>query len=260
MGLFARVCRWGLSVLAFIFVARVWLVKKVECPRFFSRFFYFYRSKSLSVLVAGAGSRGKAKHAGFTLIELVVAVAIFSFVALAANQVLSNVTSSSEISDAELSNLQSLQRAMLVIERDFQQITDRVPRIQGQENKLVLNGGEFEFESDADGIAMVRSGWHNPQMMLPRSELQNVVYRMQEGQLQRLHTNFVDAVIGTEPKLRVLLDDIEDFQVEVLRTVSSNEEFEWSDTIESTELPKAIQITITSTQFGELRRVFQVSL
>jgi general secretion pathway protein J len=212
--------------------------------------FYLYK-KSLGV---------PKKSAGFTLIELIVAVAIFSFVALAANQVLNNVASSNSVSEAELSRLQNLQRAMLVIERDFQQIADRIPRTQGEDNSLILDGGEFEFESDADGIGMVRNGWHNPQLMLPRSSLQNVVYRLQENQLQRLHTNYVDSVIGTEPKLRVLLEDIEDFQVEVLRELGDDDDFEWSETIESASLPNAIQITIVSTHFGEIRRVFQVSL
>jgi len=157
---------------------------------------------SVQALKAGVS----AKNSGFTLIELIIAVAIFSMIALAANQVLQSVTNSSSLSDTELSELQKLQRAMLVIERDFQQIADRVPRAQGLDNQLILDGGEFEFESDADAIAMVRSGWHNPQLILPRSTLQNVVYRVQEEQLQRLHTNYVDAVIGTEPKVRVLLE------------------------------------------------------
>jgi general secretion pathway protein J len=203
-----------------------------------------------------------AGHAqgGFTLIELIVAIAIFALVAIATNQVLQSVSSSSELSDSELGELQTLQRAMLVMERDFSQIVDRVPRLQGQENALMIDGGEFEFESDADGIGFVRSGWHNPQMILPRSSLQNVVYRLQENQLQRLHTNYVDSVIGTEPKIRVLLENVEDLQIQVLRQVSVSEEFEWSDAVESTALPQAIQITITSSQYGEFSRIFQVSL
>lgn len=200
------------------------------------------------------------QKSGFTLIELIVAIAIFSLVAVATNQVLQSVSASSELSDSELSSLQSLQRAMLVIERDFQQIVDRIPRKQGQENSLMIDGGEFDFESDADGISFVRNGWHNPQLILARSSLQSVIYRVQENRLQRLHTNYVDSVIGTEPKMRVLLEDIEDLKIEMLREVSTTEAFNWSETIESTELPKAVQITITSSKYGEFRRIFQVSL
>jgi general secretion pathway protein J len=202
----------------------------------------------------------KLQKSGFTLIELIVAIAIFSLVAVATNQVLQSVSASSELSDSELSKLQSLQRAMLVIERDFQQIVDRIPRLQGRENNLMIDGGEFDFESDADGISFVRNGWHNPQLILARSSLQNVIYRVQENQLQRLHTNYVDSVIGTEPKVRVLLEDIEDLKIEMLREVSTTEDFNWSETIESAELPKAVQITITSSKYGEFRRIFQVSL
>ncbi|WP_395338678.1 type II secretion system minor pseudopilin GspJ [Ningiella sp. W23] len=202
----------------------------------------------------------KRLASGFTLIELIVAIAIFALVAMAANQVLQNVTTSAELSDTELSNLQDLQRAMLVMERDFQQIADRIPRVQGEENQLIINGGEYEFESDADGIGIVRSGWHNPQLMLPRSSLQNVVYRVQENQLQRLHTNYVDAVIGTEPRVRVLLQNIEDLQIDVLNSLGTDDDFEWSENIENTQLPAAIRITVISSDFGEITRVFQVSL
>ena len=149
---------------------------------------------------------------------------------------------------------------MLVIERDFQQIVDRIPRLQGQENNLMIDGGEFEFESDADGVGFVRNGWHNPQLILARSTLQNVVYRVKENQLQRLHTNYVDSVVGTEPKVRVLLENIEDLQIEMLREVSATEAFEWSETIESTELPRAVKVTINSSKYGLIERVFQVSL
>nr|WP_241664462.1 type II secretion system minor pseudopilin GspJ [Ningiella ruwaisensis] len=196
---------------------------------------------------------------GFTLVELIIAIAIFGLIALAANQVLSQVTGSSELSDAELEELQNLQRAMLVIERDFQQMVDRVPRIQGQDNELVVTGGEYEFESDAYGIGFVRNGWHNPQLLLPRSSLQNVAYRLQDNQLQRLHTNFVDSVIGTEPKVRVLLEGIEDFKVEVLRQIGDDDDFEWEETVVSTELPLAFKISIRSAKYGNIQRIFAVS-
>jgi general secretion pathway protein J len=193
---------------------------------------------------------------GFTLLEIVIAIGIFSLLALGANSVLSTVTTSSEVSAKREAQFEQLQRAMLIIERDFLQIQARIPRTQGLENDLVILGGEFEFESDAYGIGFVRGGWRNPQLRLKRSSLQNVAYRVQENRLERLHTNYVDAVLGTEPSIRVLLDDVSDFKVELLRKVS--EELDWSDTIPDVELPFAIAITITTDTFGEIRREFMV--
>ncbi|MFT4655139.1 MAG: general secretion pathway protein J [Patiriisocius sp.] len=195
---------------------------------------------------------------GFTLLEIVIAIAIFSLLALGANSLLTTVTRSSEISAQREANFEQLQRAMLIIERDFLQIQDRVPRTQGLDNNLRISGGEFEFESDAYGIGFVRGGWRNPQLRLKRSSLQNVAYRLQENRLERLHTNYVDAVLGTQPNIRVLLDDVTDFKVEVLREIKA--ELEWSDTIPDVELPHAIAVIITTEAFGVIRREFRVKV
>ncbi len=200
-----------------------------------------------------------SKHEqGFTLIEIVIAIGIFAFLALGANAMLSLVTNTNEISAAREAKFEQLQRAFLIMERDFLQIQERVPRQQGLQNNLVIFGGEFELDSDAYAVGFVRGGWQNPQMRLKRSTLQNVSYRLQENQLQRLHTNFVDAITGTEPKIRVLVDDITDFKVEVLREIST--ELDWEDNITDVELPVAIAITVVSKTFGEIRREFKVKV
>lgn len=198
------------------------------------------------------------RMSGFTLIEIVIAFGIFALVALGANAILTNVTKSNEISEQRAEAFEQLQRAMLIMERDFLQIQQRIPRTQGTENQLVILGGEFEFESDAYGIGFVRVGWQNPQLRLKRSHLQNVAYRIQENRLERLHTLYVDAVIGSEPKVRVLLNGVTDFQVEVLSEIQN--ELNWSQSIANVTLPYAIAITLTTEQFGEIRREFRVKI
>lgn len=198
------------------------------------------------------------KQHGFTLLEIIIAIAIFALLSLGANALLINVTDSNGLSIERAKKLENIQRAMIVMERDFLQMQSRTPRVQGEQSELVINGGEFEFESDAYGIGFVRGGWQNPQLRLKRSHLQNVAYRLKENKLERLHTNYVDSVVGTEPKIRVLLQDVTDFKVEVLKEVSK--ENNWSQTIVSTELPAAIAITIDTETFGQIRRVFKVKI
>ncbi len=195
---------------------------------------------------------------GFTLIEIVIAIGVFSFLALGANAMLTYVTNSNEISLKREQQFEQLQRAFLIMERDFLQIQERVPRKQGLQNNLVILGGEFELDSDAYAVGFVRGGWQNPQLRLKRSTLQNVSYRLKDNQLQRMHTNFVDAVVGTEPKIRVLLENVTDLKIEVLREVQ--QELNWSDTIQDVELPYAIAVIIVSDTFGEIRREFRVKI
>jgi general secretion pathway protein J len=199
-------------------------------------------------------------NAGFTLIEILVAMAIFTIIGLASTGVLNSVINSDQLSSERFEKLEELQRAMLTIERDILQIVPRKVRINSEPVSAVISGGEDVFDSDADGIGFVRAGWHNPQMLLPRSTLQAVGYRIQEQQLQRLYGNYVDNVIGYEPKIKILLSDVEDFRVSFLTQYEQLEEpEEWQETYSSETLPIAISITIVSKTFGEIRREFMLA-
>ena len=128
-----------------------------------------------------------------------------------------------------------------------------------------MRGGESD-ESDNDGLAFVRSGWQNPQMMLPRSTLQAVAYRVRDGKLERLYTNYVDNVVGTEPKVRVLLEDISEFKIEFIadideeeNSLSDNDELNWRESFVGATLPKAIAFEFVSDDFGRIRREFTLS-
>jgi len=197
---------------------------------------------------------------GFTLIEILVAMAIFTIIGLASTGVLTSVINSDQLSSERFEKLEELQRAMLTIERDILQIVPRALRVNGEPVGVVISGGEDVLGSDTDGLGFVRVGWHNPQMLLPRSTLQAIGYRMQEEQLQRLYGNYVDNVIGYEPKVKILLSDIEDFQVTFLTEIEQLEEPEgWEEIYSSEDLPIAISVTIVSKTFGEIRREFMLA-
>jgi general secretion pathway protein J len=197
---------------------------------------------------------------GFTLIEILVAMAIFTIIGLASTGVLNSVINSDQLSSQRFAKLEELQRAMLTIERDILQIVPREVRVNGELVSAVTSGGEDVFDSDADGLGFVRIGWHNPQMLLPRSTLQAVGYRLQEQQLQRLYGNYVDNAIGYEPKVKILMSDIEDFRVSFLTAPGQLEKpDEWADDYSRATLPIAISITIVSKTFGEIRREFMLA-
>ncbi|WP_340678368.1 type II secretion system minor pseudopilin GspJ [Paraglaciecola sp.] len=195
------------------------------------------------------------RHAGFTLIEILVAMAIFSLIGLASTALLTTVIDDDKASSQRFAELEQLQRAMLTIERDLMQALPRAVRVNGEVNQIVMRGGEDELGGLADSIAFVHGGWHNPQMMLPRSTLQLVGYRLEENKLLRLYGNYLDNVIGYEPKTRVVLEDISDFQVEFL-TSDTEAEDEWQESYLGTILPRAVSITLTSDIFGKIRREF----
>ena len=150
---------------------------------------------------------------------------------------------------------------MVIIERDIQQAVPRPVRAEGETQTVVMAGGEVD-DSDGDGIGFVRGGWHNPQLMLPRSTLQYVAYRLDEDRLERLYSNYVDNVIGYEPKTRTLLENIESFTVEFISAESStddSDDLSWSESYQGEALPTAVAIEFVSKDFGLVRREFALT-
>ncbi len=200
---------------------------------------------------------------GFTLIEILIAMAIFTLIGLASTGLLTTVIDSNDISEERFAKLQLLQRAMITIERDLQQAVPRAIRFNGEKQDVVMVGGRTDG-SDDDGVGFVRGGWHNPQLMLPRSTLQYVAYRLNENRLERLYSNYVDNVIGYEPKVRVLLEDVESFKIEFLATSNSSssdedEDISWNESYKGTVLPRAVAIEFVSKDFGKIRREFTLT-
>jgi general secretion pathway protein J len=196
----------------------------------------------------------------FTLIEILVAMAIFSLIGLASTALLTSVLNNNEASIERFAELEKLQRCMLTMERDILQAVPRPVRFNGESSGIVLRGGVDQGEGEADTLGFVRAGWQNPQLMLPRSTLQLVAYRLQDQQLQRLYGNYLDNVVGFEPKNKVLLEGVTDFQVEfLLPGGDESEEEQWQESYTGVVLPSAIAITITSDVFGVIRREFVLS-
>jgi len=188
---------------------------------------------------------------GFTLIEVLLAISIFAVISLASFSIFDGVLKSEEYSREKMQRLNEIQRAWLVIERDFLQIAQRSVRREGEaplsDYLYADNGG---FSSSEQAIAFVRSGWTNPGLLIPRSDMQSVAYRVEDKTLERLHYNFVDAVVGEEPKIRPLIANVERFELNYFY------QDKWQATLKENNLPQAIELIIETEDFGVINRKF----
>lgn len=196
---------------------------------------------------------------GFTFIEMLLAVAIFALVGLASVAVLDSVTRSDKASRDATARLQQLQRAMMLMERDFWQITARQIRVNGEAPVAqTLAGAANWIESDDDGISFSHAGWTNPGMVLARSEVQLVGYRLKERQLQRLYYLYPDAVTGTEPNIQPLLDDIDELKFRYL--IKQDGQEQWKEFWDQASWPLAVKVSVKSPQLGTIERIFSLPL
>ena len=158
--------------------------------------------------MADSNARTANTQQGFTLIEMLAAIAIFALVSLASWQIMQSLMRANDVGKAQHQRMQNLQYAMLIIEQDFRQIIDRGPRVDGKVSEQSLFSSDTMLDTDDQAITFVRGGWHNPNNRLPRPELQRVFYRLKDNKLERLHDYQLDVIENTERAKRVLLGGV----------------------------------------------------
>ena len=107
---------------------------------------------------------------GFTLLELVIAMAIFTLLGVGCWRLFDGVVRAERASSAHDQALRSLQRAVALIERDVLHV-----RTSRKSPGIVLY---------PDRLNLSRGNWRNP-LDQPRSELQEVSYQLEQGVLWR---------------------------------------------------------------------------
>ena len=152
---------------------------------------------------------------GFTLLEVLIAIAIFAVISMASFSIFETVLNSDTVTKERTDRVNELQRGFLTIERDMLQIARRSIRLNGEApQEGFLHTDNDSYSSTEQAIAFVRHGWTNPGLLLPRSDMQSVAYQLNENTVERMHFNFVDAVLGEEPKVRPLISKVESLTFE----------------------------------------------
>lgn len=197
--------------------------------------------------------RHRPRHAGFTLLEMLVAIAIFATLSLGAYQVLQGVLTSDEVAKRKEARLYELQLAFTLLERDVTQMVPRSGRIEGENNKVLLAASRFGQQSDDWGMAFMRGGWLNPDGMLPRSQLQRVGWRLKDQALERLSYLYPDPVIGSEPRIQPVLKGVTALRLYFYDQGRWREE--WT---QRSVLPYGLAVELDLEDYGTIRRQFLI--
>ena len=201
-----------------------------------------------------ATNRLTARNRGFTLIEMLVAIAIFAGLSVAAYQVVSQVQRSNQISRERSERLAEIQRAFVMMDADFRQMAVRAFRTDGKApgTQLIFWKSGL-LDSDDKGLLFTRLGWINPQQRFPRGDVVKVGYRIKDKKLERWWTRYPDTPIGEEGLSKVVLSDITAFDMRFYDGKS------WLPAWRlPARLPEAVSIKLTLKDYGEIRRVYLV--
>ncbi|PKM22063.1 MAG: type II secretion system protein GspJ [Gammaproteobacteria bacterium HGW-Gammaproteobacteria-14] len=201
----------------------------------------------------------KQRARGFTLLELVVAIAILAGMFVVIQETFRAASIGREQLNEEATRLEARQRALTFLLMDFEQVIARPVRDAFGELQPALMSVE-------GGLALTRLGWANPFDLRPRSSQQRVEYRFIDEQLIRRYWPSLDVAAGTEPVDTILLTEIESVAFRYLDQSESGE-WRWLESWPDVAgqvtrplyqpLPKSIELTITFTDGSELHRYFR---
>ena len=199
------------------------------------------------------------RQRAFTLIEIMVAMAVFAILAALAYGTLNQTILASELLSERMDRLQALQRTVRMLTDDLQQLAPRPVRDElGDNLRPALDTG---FQSGF-AIEMTRGGWSNP-VVLPRSTLQRVGYRIEDGELIRFHWYALDRTLNNNPVAVTLIDGVEGLEFRFL--VGDNEySTQWPPlnrpgALGARQRPRAVEVTLRLEEEGEIVRLVEVA-
>ncbi|MFC3023020.1 type II secretion system minor pseudopilin GspJ [Vibrio zhugei] len=195
------------------------------------------------------------KHSGFTLIEVLVAMAIFASMSIAAYQVLNQVQRSNEASQQRTERVSRLQRAIVIMDADFRQMANRRFRTNGQApNQSPLIYQNYLLDSDSYGVMFTRLGWANPQQRFPRGQVAKIGYRLKEEVLERVWWRYPDTVRGDAGVSQPLLTGVTSWSMSFYTKKKWIDE--WED---QTGLPQAVKVTLVLKDYGKISRTYLIA-
>ena len=199
---------------------------------------------------------GHKNKCGFTLIEVVIALAVFAVVGTLAftglNSILKHQSELQERSD----QIKDLQLALKYLERDISQIIARPVRDQ-------YGDRQPGFSADEDSImSFTYSGWRNP-AGLSRSHLQRVAYEVNSDkdtnkqELIRHSWNRLDGAIIEDARSIPILKDIQELEWKFLNQ-GSVWETRWppiNADPDSAPMPRAVSVSFNVEPWGKITRI-----
>lgn len=195
---------------------------------------------------------------GFTLLELIIVVAIFGVLSAMAYGGLNSVLKSRVHIEKSLERTAEYQKAYMRLRNDFQETRNRPARDGYGDTQPAL-------VTDHDGnVEFSRAGWRNPTGQ-PRPSLERVIYRYDANKKNLIRSSYrvLDQAQDSKPVDQVLLESVEEVR---WRYLNANREWsaEWparnSRSSGNIVPPLAVELTLRTTDLGELRFLFRLGM
>ena len=211
--------------------------------------------------------RSRGASQGFTLVEVLIAMAITALVSIIAYSGLAAALSGAEVLRAAASRSHDVHQTLGLLSRDLRQVVNRPVVDEFGQLAPALTGGELAREM----LSLTRAGWHNS-TAAPRSTLQRVQWWLEEDTLWRGYFPVLDRAPGTEAIETAVLEDVTRFELRFLSSTARLEsdrndvidrrdwQENWvADLSQPGQLPAppvAVEVVMEIAGLGEIRRTY----
>lgn len=192
---------------------------------------------------------------GFTLIEILVALIIFTIIASITSATLYEAFNTRDKVNSMADKLNQLELAMAIVEQDSNQAISR--SVRGNDLRYYP-----AFIGQPNYVEFTRSGLLNPKQKEGRSSIQRIAYRCDGDKLYRKSWDELDTVDRNKFHEKIILSNLSTCGFEyVNRTLNILNEWRPQSSIRERLLkpellPKAIRVNLKIKNWGELQPLF----
>ncbi len=187
---------------------------------------------------------------GFTLLEVLIAIFIFTIVSIIMVSGLRTVLNSQSVTSIQADKLANLQLTLLLMSRDLEQAINR-PITSAKGNI------ETSLVGTPTNVTFTHAGFANPQGQLQRSTLQRTQYALEKTHLLRNTWPVLDQTAQTLPDSRILLDNLSDLRFEYLDPKGKFANH-WppSNSQSPSATPKGIRVHLSIKNWGKITQFY----
>jgi general secretion pathway protein J len=192
------------------------------------------------------------KTKGFTLLEILIALFIFSIISLLLSQSLRTVINAQAGTEKSAERLRGLQLVFLVMSRDIEQTVDRpIMNTSGRE--------EAAFIGTPQTFTFTHAGYASSPLTSTHSDLQRTSYAWHDNSLWRTTWPNLDQAPDTKAHTKRLLENVSGFTIEYLDAAKKFHSNWPAENANAQVLPRAIKVTLTFSQWGTISQLYIIS-
>lgn len=190
-------------------------------------------------------------HVGFTLLEILIALFVFTVISMMLSSALRSVISAQSGTEANALRLRKLQMALILMSRDIEQTVNR-PILDTKGNE------EQAFIGNPRSFVFTHLGYGGGLSGALQSDMQRIRYHWEGTTLWRTTWNALDQPPQAKPRLRPILEGVIETRFQYLDNEGKVHD-QWPvEGKEAQMMPRAVSVNLNIAKWGKMSQLYVI--